>query len=454
MSSELEQLFAQRLGRYQATVALEPTDRIPIASGTNTFAEVYSGATNQEIVYDPQKWLEAEKAFIRAFPETDVLRNNRFWAPLYDAIGIKTYKFPGRDLLPTGQIQFVEDEYMKGDEYDALISNPAEFMMERFIPRVFGEMDKGPARSHFAFLKAGLAQGMMAEIMRNRAIALQNECGMPQPMNGAFVAPFDALADVLRGLRGALMDCFRQPDKVIAACETLTPIMARFALSTADPLRRYPIFCPLHKPTFMSPKQFDTFFWPSFKRVLEIIIDNGYKVRAYLEGDWGKHWHHFLELPKGTVLCDIDDQGDIFKAKADIGHHQCIAGGISSSMFILGTPQEIDERVKLLCETVGKGGGFIISGGCNIPYTTKPENYRAMIDAVLKYGWYDKSIKPQPLPPLPVKGQIDFGKPGMLTPWEVKKAELGGVIGDEDLIRKPWERLESMAFNWLWAWAM
>lgn len=132
---------------------------------------VYSGATNQEIVYDPQKWLEAEKAFIRAFPETDVLRNNRFWAPLYDAIGIKTYKFPGRDLPPTGQIQFVEDEYMKGDEYDALINNPAEFMMERFIPRVFGEMDKGPARSHFAFLKAGLAQGMMAEIMRNRAIA-------------------------------------------------------------------------------------------------------------------------------------------------------------------------------------------------------------------------------------------------------------------------------------------
>lgn len=90
----------------------------------------------------------------------------------------------------------------------------------------------------------------------------------------------------------------------------------------------------------------------------------------------------------------------------------------------------------------------------HIPYTTKPENYRAMFDAVLKYGWYDKGIKPQPLPPLPVKGQIDFGKPGMLTPWEVKKAELGGVIGDEDLIKKPWERLESMAFNWLWAWAM
>jgi hypothetical protein len=34
--------------------------------------------------------------------------------------------------------------------------------------------------------------------------------------------------------------------------------------------------------------------------------------------------------------------------------------------------------------------------GCNFPYTTKPENFRAMIDAVMEYGIYDKNIKAKP----------------------------------------------------------
>ncbi|HWR08495.1 uroporphyrinogen decarboxylase family protein [Sporomusa sp.] len=454
MSKDVKELYEERLGRYQAAMALEPVDRIPIAIGSNNFAESYT-ASNQEVIYNPQKWLQSEMDFIRDFPEFDVLRNNRFWGPMYDALGVKTYKFPGRDLAPHVATQFVESEYMLADDYDALIANPAEFMLERFLPRVLGEMDKSSTRSHFAFLKAGLAQGTFAEIMRNRSIQLQNQCGMPQPMTGAFVAPFDALGDVLRGLTGVLRDIRRQPDKVLEACEVLAPIMARFALSTADPLRRYPIFVPTHKPTFISPKQFDTFYWPSFKKTLEMIIASGHKVRIYMEGDWSKHWHHVLELPKGSVICDIDDQADIFQAKADIGHHVCIAGGILSRMFILGTPEEIDARVKLLCEKAGAGGGYMMGGGCYLPGNSKPQNVRAMVDAVMKYGWYDKNIKARPLPPLPVSSQIPgLSAQQVLTPWSVKKAEMGGVLGDEELIQKPWETIEGMAFNWLWSWAM
>lgn len=453
MVTNAQQLFEERLGRYQATMALEPTDRIPIAPAMNYLAEIYSGSNNQENIYDPQKLLQAEMDFIREFPETDVLRSNRIWAPMCDVIGLKTYKLPGRELPVSGQFQFVEDEYMKADEYDALIKNPAEFMMERFIPRVFAEMEKGSMRSHFAFLKAGLAQGMRNEILRNRNYQLETQCGIPQVGLGGFIAPFDVLSDALRGLKGALMDTYRQPDKVLEACEAITPIMTRFALAGADPLKRYPIVVPTHKPCFLSPKQFDTFYWPSFKKILEALIDSGYKVRALLEGDWSKHWHHLLELPKGTVVCDIDNQGDIFKAKEEIGHHQCIAGGMPDSLLILGTPQKVEERVKLLCEKVGKGGGFIISGGCNIPYDTKPENYRAMINAILKYGSYDTNIKPKPKKAPSSKSEIIQVKQGMLTPWEVKKTEIGDVLGDEELIRKPWETIEGMAFNWLWSWA-
>ena len=123
-----------------------------------------------------------------------------------------------------------------------------------------GEMkDRGSIRSYMAFLKGGIANAQWGAIMRNRTMVLQQQAGMPQPMAGAFLAPFDALADVLRGLKGSLLDCRRQPDNVIAACEALVPSQINFALATADPFKRWPVFVPTHKPCFMSPKQFDTF---------------------------------------------------------------------------------------------------------------------------------------------------------------------------------------------------
>jgi hypothetical protein len=455
-AEEAKKLFDERLGRYQAAIALEPTDRIPIATGSNYFAEIYSGNTNQQTIYDPEKWLEAEEAFIQDFPEIDVLRDNRIYAPLFDAVGCRTYRLPGRDLSPTTQFQFVEKEYMKEDEYDLLINNPIEFMFECFLPRVLGELgEKGSPRAYMAMLKGGMAQMMTAEVMKNRSIQLQQRWGMPQPTTGAFIAPFDIIADVMRGFNGMMVDMYRRPDKIIEACDVLVHEISHFALATADPFKRYPIFVPTHKPMFLSPDQFDQFYWPSFKKTVEILIAAGHTVRAYLEGDWGAHLHRLQELPKGKVLCDIDTQGDIVKAKEILGGYQCIAGGVKDSQLILGTPEEMREQVRWLCETVGKDGGYMISGGCNIPYTTKTENYRAMIDAVLEFGVYDSSIKHQPKPAPEAKDPIPGLNPQrMVTPWSVISEEWGGVQGDEDLIRRPWEKFESMAYNWLWQWVM
>ena len=455
-SDDLKTLFNQRLGRYQAAIALEPTDRVPVATGSNYYAEVYSGNNQQQTLYDPKKWLEAEEAFIRDFPEIDVLRNNRIYGPLYDAIDCKTYRLPGRDLAPNTQFQFVEKEYMQPEEYSILIEDPKRFMLDCFLPRVLGEFaDRESGRSHIAFLKAGMAQMMMGEIMKNRTIHLETKCGMPQPMGGAFLAPLDAVADAMRGLNGVLMDMYRRPDELKAACDVVVDEMTYFALATADPFKRWPIFVPTHKAMFLSPEQFDEFYWPSFKKVLENLIAAGHTVRAYLEGDWSAHLHRLTELPKGKVLFDIDSQGDIFKAKEILGGHSCIAGGIQDSQLILGTPEEMRNHVKMLCETVGKDGGWIASGGCNFPYTTKAENLRALIDAIHEFGIYDAGISPMPRALDTERRAVEGLNPQRrVTPWEVKKAEIGDIKGDEELIRQPWDQLEAMAYNWMWQWVM
>jgi uroporphyrinogen-III decarboxylase len=455
MSEEIQQLFEERLARYQATIALEPADRMIVAgTGSNYFGEVYAGYTRQEIMYDINKWIAAESKFAEDFPEIDLLRTGRIWAPIFESVGFRLYRLPGRDLPANADFQFVEGEWMKADEYDLLINNPVEFLIERRLPRVLGEfMEKGSARSYMAFLKGGMAYMMMAQLMRERVLNLEKKYGLPQPFQGVMLAPFDTLADGYRGLQGIMIDLFERPDKVLEACDVLIPDLVNCAIAIADPLKRYPIFMPLHRGNhpFLSPKQFDTFYWPSLHKAITLLIEAGYTVRTYLEGNWTPNWHHWNEFPKGKILCDIDNKADISRAKKEIGNNVCLAGGIPDRMFIFGRPDEIRSRVKELCETVGKEGGLILNGGCAIPYYTKPENFRAYIDATLEFGRYSDTIKPKlKKPPTPSIGKRT--SPRMITPWEVKVKELGGVMGDEMLIKGVWEMLELRAFCWLHFW--
>jgi uroporphyrinogen-III decarboxylase len=450
--SDIKQLYEKRLARYQTAIALEPVDRVPLAPGSNYFAEIYGGTTKQDVLYDMEKWLKSEFKFCEDFPEFDVLRNSRIYGPLYDAIGNVNYKLSGRDLPPNTQFQFVEKEYMLADEYDEFIANPTRFLITKAGPRILSELIPGndPVRMHTAMFKAAAAQGAYGAHSRRRAQELGDRYGMPQPMGGFCLSPLDALSDSLRDLKGVMRDMRRQPDKVIAACEALVPEMANLALNTADPLKRWPIFIPTHKAMFLSPQEYDKFYWPSFKKLLEILVGSGNKVRVYLEGNQNAHIHHFQELPRASLLCDIDNGVDIVKAKELINGHQCLAGGLQDSLLILATPEQVREQVKLLCETIGREPGYVISGGCNIPYDTKPENLRAVCDAVEEFGWLDKSRKLT----LKTPGEGTRPAPLRVTDWSVKKAEIGEILGEEEIIKNHWNQLESMAYSFWWQWVL
>ena len=48
----------------------------------------------------------------------------------------------------------------------------------------------------------------------------------------------------------------------------------------------------------------------------------------------------------------------------------------------------MDEYCHRLIEEVGKGGGFILAAGCEMAPNAKPENVKAMLESVIKYGYY------------------------------------------------------------------
>ena len=75
---------------------------------------------------------------------------------------------------------------------------------------------------------------------------------------------------------------------------------------------------------------------------------------------------------------------DGWKKYAD-KHRMPLILGIGASFLALSTPEKVFERVKNYVEVGGKGGRFALYL-CNLGATTPPENVKAAIEAVCKYG--------------------------------------------------------------------
>jgi len=214
------------------------------------------------------------------------------------------------------------------------------------------------------------------------------ELGFPTFAQAATFAPFDVVADRLRGMLGSMLDMFRQPDKRNKASEKLLPIMLGLAVAMARMGGNPRVFIPLHRGAegFMSFKQFEKFYWPTLKGLMMGLINAGLTPCPFFEGNYDSRLEYLLELPKGKVI-GYFDASDIFKVKEILGDHLCIMGNVPPSLLQTGNPEDVKAYCKKLIDIVGKDGGYIMAPRSAID-EVKPENLKAMIDFTKEYGVY------------------------------------------------------------------
>lgn len=76
-------------------------------------------------------------------------------------------------------------------------------------------------------------------------------------------------------------------------------------------------------------------------------------------------------------------------AKKLIGDKITIMGNLDCNRVLhLGTPQGVEDACRKAIEAAGPGGGYWLSGGCEIPRDMPDENMHAMLRATEKYGTY------------------------------------------------------------------
>jgi uroporphyrinogen-III decarboxylase len=214
------------------------------------------------------------------------------------------------------------------------------------------------------------------------------DMGFPQYFQGAAMPPFDVISHSMRGMSGTMMDMFRQPDKLIEACEfILKKTLERPApLPNENGHTRIFMTNTRGSDEFMSMKQFQTFYWPTFKKLVMALIERGNTPCIFFEGNFTSRLEYLLEFPKGKMLARFDTT-DIFRAKEVLKDHVCIEGNVPSSLLQVGTVQDVKDHCKKLIDVVGKGGGYILSPRSSTD-EVKPENLKAMIEFTKEYGVY------------------------------------------------------------------
>lgn len=413
MEKSPEVLYEERKTRVEDAIQLKVPDRVPVIVNYGNFPPKYVGMTVAETFYDFRKLSEAYFKTILDFP-ADMGRTSGVITsgPVLEALDARQVKWPGHGVSPDHGYQFVEGEYMKEDEYDAFLDDPSDFAIRTYAPRIFANLkafEKLPplrmmmgtgapnlaaalVSPEFVDAVKALAEAGQKELEWRSGVAdfgrKQEDLGIPVYTRAMGTAPFDTVSDQFRGMRGSMLDMYRQPDKLLEACERILKWNTEGTIAMAKASGNPRVFIPLHRGSdgFMSSEQFETFYWPTFKRFIVALVDEGLTPCPFFEGDYTSRLEYLLELPKGKVLGHFDAT-DIFKAKEVLKDHMCIMGNVPASLLCTGTPQKVQDYCKKLIDVVGKGGGYILSSGCAWD-DARPENAKAMLDFTKEYGVY------------------------------------------------------------------
>ncbi|OGA49017.1 MAG: hypothetical protein A3G25_15050 [Betaproteobacteria bacterium RIFCSPLOWO2_12_FULL_63_13] len=404
--------YSERMKRVMDAVQLRQPDRVPVAFFSMFWLARYGGISYREAMYDYARLSEiARRALLELQPDMYALPHLlTAVGPAMETLGYKQLEWPGHGTAQDVSYQYVDREYMKGEEFDEYLLDPTGFYLHTYLPRIgaaFEGLEKLPMFPGLYYLRLVIASRQFAfpevqraldhlrqagdEAMRlvehaDRFADEMAELGFPLTNGATAPAPFDFFADYFRGSKGIMLDMYRRKDKLLAAIERAAIFITRQAIKTCKASSSKIVFIPLHWAFdgFMSLAQFKQFFWPSLRKLIFDLIDAGLVPMPLWEGDCTSRLETIADIPSGKAIYWIE-RTDLIRAKEVLGNVVCLRGNVPASMLTTGTPDEVDAFCRRLIETVGKGGGLILDCGIGIPDESKPANVRAMFESARKY---------------------------------------------------------------------
>jgi len=414
-SPEAETNYRARVDRLIAASTLGRPDRVPVVLSVGFWPTQLAGMTPYESMTDfvraAQAWLDFALEF-----QPDSMSGARAYlmpASMFEKLDYRLFSWPGHGTRKEAGFQYNEKEWMPAEDYDELIGDPTGYLLRKYLPRTVGAFAGFTQLSSFLDLTslasvsghiAGWGSPQMVESLNAIGDAAREveawtrlvtpvvtriqAAGFPPFRGGMTVAPFDILGDTLRGMRGLATDMFRRPEKVLAACERLVPLAIDWAARSPAPLGAPLVFIPLHKGAdgFMSEEHFKTIYWPTLRKVIVGLIEQGLIPLLFAEGRYDSRLEIIQDVPKGATIWRFD-QTDLSLAKSTIGKVACISGNMPVSLLHAASPVEVAAYTRKMIGAAGEGGGYILDLGASLD-DGRPENLKAMVETAREYGVY------------------------------------------------------------------
>ncbi len=406
-SEGAEQAYKSRVQGLIDAICLRKPEKVPVSPNVHFYLAKHSGISKKDAMYDYEKMAAALIKYHEDF-QPDFQAKTVAPARVFEMLGLNLIEWPGQNLPDETPWQYVEAEYMKSEEYGALLADPEGFFRRTLLPRfgsAFEPLAAMPPLTDFleaaampynlmGFATPGLVEGM------GKLAATAGECfawmgaikaaeqdaagrlGIAPEWSCSGKAPYDVLADTLRGTKGIMIDRFRQPDNILAGAERFVPLMIDFCVRQAAFAESPLVVFWLHKgaDTFMSEADYRTFYWPTLKAVIKGLVEQGLVPMLFAQGSYNKRLKIIAddEIPDGSVIWYMD-QTDMAAAKKALDGHACICGNVPTGLIALGSVTEVEDYVTETLKACATNGGFWLRNGAALD-DAKPENLRAMLD--------------------------------------------------------------------------
>ena len=381
-----------RVRLFRDAANFKRPERIPYLSSAVTWKVFDAGHTLDEALTDFKVMEACVRHFLDRYPVDAVLDmgiRNQF--NVTEAFGSEGYYYYTPET-----VGIHDHAHCTADTLEEYLDDPLKYTWEKILPEKYGaawetktlDVWKRTFKEYMNYTKFILHMGSVTG----------KEYGLPSmapnnPMKGAIQFGIEELEANLLGIKQLSVALRRSPDKLDSFirrwdAEHIDPLVEKVK-NGKGPNEKYcfdaSIMMLAHN--ILSPKQFERFYWPSLKKLLDAYAAKGMSVRIFAEGELGRFSEYFRDYPKGVLTFHLerDDPFD-FREKLP---NACIMGGMTTELLSSAAPEECVTYAKKLIDGLGREGGFIFSENKMLSYRgdARAENMAAVCEFVRDYRW-------------------------------------------------------------------
>ena len=90
----------------------------------------------------------------------------------------------------------------------------------------------------------------------------------------------------------------------------------------------------------------------------------------------------------GAAAISVDEPTNLSTAVEAARGKAVVIGNVNTSLFFLGSKDEMEKAIKNCIDIAASNSGFILASGCEVPGVAPPEKVQWFMDAAREYGRY------------------------------------------------------------------